>query len=673
MKRLILIAAAAIGAMTASAQRIEIPLNDNWQFRFAHQVDARQTELVQLPHTWNTVDALVGKIDYKRGIGNYSKKFTLPADWRGKRVFVRFGGANSVASVFLNGEYVGDHKGGYSAFAFELTDKLRPDAPNELLVRVNNAENLDIPPLVGDFNMYGGLYRGVELIATDSVCISPLFYASPGVIITQKSLTKNKAQLDAKVVLSAPVTKNATLKWRVTDPDGKVAASGERKVDVASSEQIENVSFAIGNPHLWNSTADPALYEIEVSVIDGADVVDKVTQTFGLRDFKVDPQKGAFLNGEHINLKGVCRHQERAQLGSAIGIEHHKQDLDIIREMGANAIRFAHYQQADEVYDLPDRYGIMAWAEIPFVGPGGYADTGFVNSAAFKDNARQQLCELIYQQANHPSIVCWGLFNELKEDGDSPDEFIAELNDLAHSLDPSRPTTAASNIDGGLNYITDLIAWNRYDGWYGSTPATLAKWLDATHERHPEISIAVSEYGAGASIYHQQDSLVQPAPAGRWHPENWQTYYHIENWKILHERPFVWGSFVWNMFDFGAAHRTEGDRIGINDKGLVTHDRATRKDAFYFYKANWNPEPMVHIAGKRAIEREKADTEVMVFANVPAVELWLNGAKAGEAAPDDYRICTFAVSLRDGENVIEARTPDGKIVDACVWNLMKKI
>lgn len=324
------------------------------------------------------------------------------------------------------------------------------------------------------------------------------------------------------------------------------------------------------------------------------------------------------------------------------------------------------------MYDLMDRNGIVTWAEIPFVGPGGYADKGFVDQPSFRKNGKEQLKEMIRQHFNHPSICFWGLFNELKENGDNPLEYIKELNVLAHQEDPTRPTTSASNQGGAINFITDNIAWNRYDGWYGATPATLASWLDKTHQAHPEIKIAISEYGAGASIYHQQDSLVQTSPGSWWHPENWQTEYHIQNWKIISERPYVWGSFVWNMFDFGAAHRTEGDRPGINDKGLVTHDRKVKKDAFYFYKANWNPEPMVYIAGRRSVNRVKPVTEVQIFSNCAEVTLKVNGQIIKKMQPDGVKVCIFKdIRLKKGENNIEVSAKNGKrvITDACCWIL----
>ena len=326
-----------------------------------------------------------------------------------------------------------------------------------------------------------------------------------------------------------------------------------------------------------------------------------------------------------------------------------------MREMGVNAVRLAHYPHSSYTYDQMDRAGIVTWAEIPFVGPGGYADKGFVDSERFRANGKAQLCELIRQHFNHPSICFWGLFNELKYEGDNPSDYIRELNTLAHAEDSTRLTTCASNQMGEMNFITDVMAWNRYDGWYGSTPSTLATFLDEMHAKYPQLCIALSEYGAGASVRQQQDSLIQPQPNSWWHPENWQTFYHIRNWDIISHRPFLWGSFVWNMFDFGAAHRTEGDRPGINDKGLVTHDRKTKKDAYYFYKANWNPEPMVYIAGKRCTERKKGDIDLWVFSNCKSVTLTINGKPLPALTPNDISLCTFHVTLQPGLNRIVAK------------------
>lgn len=652
----------ALGASSLFAQRADLLLDGGWMFRFSHQVEKSSPSPVSLPHTWNAQDALSGKIDYKRGIGNYQRKLYVRPEWEGKRLFLRFEGANSVADVFINGKHVGEHRGGYSAFVFEITDRVRYGADNQLWVRVNNGEQLDVMPLVGDFNFYGGLYRDVHLVVTEPACISLTDYASPGVYLRQTRVTPEQADVDAVVKLSnRGDAQEVQVKLSVKDGDREVVRA-EQTVTLAARQDSEvRLPVSILKPRLWNGTADPFSYRAEVTLWADGRETDRVAQPLGLRFYRIDPAEGFFLNGKHLPLHGVCRHQDRPEIGNALRLRHHEEDIRLMREMGVNAARLAHYQQAEDMYRLTDREGIVVWAEIPFVGPGGYADKGFVDLPAFKENGQQQLRELIRQNFNHPSICVWGLFNELKEEGDNPIPYIKELNELAHQEDTTRPTTAASNQGGDMNFITDLIAWNRYDGWYGSRPSTLATFLDKTHAAHPELCIAISEYGAGASVYHQQDSLKQPVPTDYWHPENWQTYYHIENWKILAERPFVWGTFVWNMFDFGAAHRHEGDRPGINDKGLVTFDRRQKKDAFYFYKANWNPEPMVHIAGKRLRQASREVQTIQVFTNCPKVELWVNGKSCGTVVPDKYAIAEWKeVRLVPGENRIVVRSVGNK-------------
>lgn len=662
-------------SMQTLAQRENILINQDWNFRFSHQVDKNSSRRVDLPHTWNAQDALSGKPDYKRGIGNYDKKLFIRSEWKGKRLFLRFEGANCVSNVFINGKQIGEHRGGYGAFIFEITDKVNYGKDNTVLIRVNNGEQLDVMPLVGDFNFYGGIYRDVHLLVTEDICISPLDYASPGVYLFQQHVGEKQAAVLARINLSNGTEhpRQATLRLQVKEGD-KVVYQADKKVTVAphTSVQPEEMSFTLLNPRLWNGREDPFMYQTVITLVKDGKEIDKVEQPLGLRYYTTDADRSFFLNGKHLPLHGVCRHQEWAEVGNALRPMHHEEDTRLMLEMGVNAIRLAHYPQATYMYDLMDRNGIVTWAEIPFVGPGGYADKGFVDQPSFRKNGKEQLKEMIRQHFNHPSICFWGLFNELKENGDNPLEYIKELNVLAHQEDPTRPTTSASNQGGAINFITDNIAWNRYDGWYGATPATLASWLDKTHQAHPEIKIAISEYGAGASIYHQQDSLVQTSPGSWWHPENWQTEYHIQNWKIISERPYVWGSFVWNMFDFGAAHRTEGDRPGINDKGLVTHDRKVKKDAFYFYKANWNPEPMVYIAGHRSVNRVKPVTEVQIFSNCAEVTLKVNGQIIKKMQPDGVKVCIFKdIRLKKGENNIEVSAKNGKrvITDACCWIL----
>ena len=662
MKKLPIVLAAWLAAFGADAQRHDQLLNDNWQFRFGHQVEKNTVARVDLPHTWNAQDALSGRTDYKRGLGHYERRLFVPADWKGQRLYLRFEGANSIADLFVNGRHAGQHRGGYGAFVFEITDFVNYGKANTLRVSVNNAETLELMPLVGDFNFYGGLYRDVYLVRTGPTCISLLDHGSSGVRLVQDSVSKDYAAIRALVALSngSDTATQAEVLLRLLDGDREVAAQRLTLTLPPDSSVEGSLPVSLRRPHLWDGRRDPFRYRAEVSLWRNGHEVDRVEQPLGLRYYHIDPERGFFLNGRHLPLRGVCRHQDRSEVGNALRREHHDEDAAIMAEMGANAVRLAHYPQAEYFYDLMDRYGFIVWAEIPFVGPGGYSDEGFVNLPAFRQNGREQLVELIRQHYNHPSIVVWGLFNELSMRGDDPVPYIKELNDLAHREDPTRLTVAASNTDGALNFVTDAMAWNRYDGWYGGTPAGLGQWLDHMHTTHPDLRIAISEYGAGASLYHQQDTLVKTVATSFWHPENWQTHYHMANWREISARPFVWGSFIWNLFDFGAAHRHEGDRVGINDKGLVSFDRRTRKDAFYFYKANWNKEiPLLYLAERRCTRRTRPVQTFMAFTNQPEAELFVNGVSCGRAEADSLATVRWTgVRLRPGEN--EVRVVSGR-------------
>ena len=661
----------------AAAVRKSILLNNDWNFRFSYQVRAGTERRVDLPHTWNASDALAGEENYARGVGNYQKELFVPAGWKGKRLFLRFEGANTVTNLFINQKHIGEHRGGYGAFVFEITDRVNYGRANQLLVRVNNALNLDIMPLVGDFNFYGGIYRDVYLVLTDEVCISPLDYASPGVYLVQENVSREKADVQAKVVLSNGAASPRETEVNVAVYDGNKVVTQQRMPVTLQAAGCQTVTLPlqIRNPRLWNGRKAPFVYRTEVTLLADGKETDKVVQPLGLRFYRVDAEEGFFLNGEHLKLQGVCCHQDRAEIGNALRPMHHDEDMAIITDMGANAIRLAHYPQATYFYDLADRNGLVVWAEIPFIGPGGYLDRGYVNQPSFRANGKEQLKELIRQHYNHPSICFWGLFNELKTIGDSPEEYIRELNTLAHEEDPTRLTTAASFLEdeNSLNGVTDVIAWNKYYGWYGGSPADMGKWADANHKAFPQYKIAISEYGAGASIYHQQDSVKAGVSSGWWHPENWQTHYHIGNWQAIAERPYIWGSFIWNLFDFGAAHRAEGDRPGINDKGLVTFDRKVKKDAYYFYKANWNKsDKFVYIANRRHIRRTAPVTDITVFSNLPETELFVNGKSYGRQTPDGYATFVWrGVQLNPGKNTVEVKTAGKKdaVSDRVEWKL----
>lgn len=662
-------------AFQLRAERTMINFNNDWTFRFSHNLNQKVGVRVNLPHTWNAQDALSGKPDYKRGIGNYEKMIFVPSDWKSKRIFIRFEGANTIADVFVNGNLVGEHRGGYTAFVFELTNNLKYGENNNICVRVNNAEQLEVMPLIGDFNFYGGIYRDVYLMLTDDICISPLDYASSGVYLKQEKVSEKEALVQAKVLISNNSLTRRSVKLQLKIKDGNRTVIDEARNIIVNSENKDsevNIPVVIKNPKLWRGEIDPFIYQVEISLISDNNSSDKLTQPLGLRYYSIDANKGFILNGQPYKIKGVCRHQDRAEIGSALTKAQHDEDMDLMLEMGANAVRLSHYPHAPYFYDLLDQHGFIVWSEIPFVGPGGYIDQGFINLQSFKANGREQLKEMIRQNFNHPSVCFWGLFNELKEAGDNPFDYITELNNLAHTEDPTRITTSASNIEGNINKITDLIAWNRYDGWYEGMPDCLGTWLDKTHKENPRFKIGISEYGAGASIYHQQDSLKKSTPTSPWHPENWQTYYHIENWKVLAQRSYIWGTFIWNMFDFGAAHRNEGDRPGINDKGLVTFDRKNRKDAFYFYKANWNTrKPTLHICEERNLRRTNSVVNIMAFSNVGSTELFVNGISKGVKNPDKYSIVNWpGINLTAGKNIIEVKAVNNgsQITDSCEWN-----
>jgi beta-galactosidase len=632
-----------------------IPLNRSWRFTPGYEVNKNVSVEVNIPHTWN-LDALSGKPDYYRGLGNYEKTLEIPAEWQGKSVYIRFKGVNSVANLFVNGRHAGEHRGGYTAFVFDISKMLNYGKNNTLLVRVNNALQLDVMPLVGDFNFYGGIYRDVELIVTEPNHIALTDYASSGVYLSQTAVTKEFATLNAKVLLTGEKGGEAVLKVQIKDNQQFMVASLQQEIDFTGEAlQAVNFSVKIEKPHRWQGTDDPYLYSVETELIKDGKTIDEVTTKTGFRSYTVDPDKGLFLNGKHLSLHGVCRHQDREGLGNALYPVHHEEDIAIIREMGANAIRLSHYPHDQLIYDLCDKYGIIVWSEIPFVGPGGYRDKGFVDQTSFRENGKRQLTEMIRQYGNHPSILFWGLFNELNVRGDNPAEYLRELKALARSEDSTRLTVAASNQNDELNRIPDMIAWNQYFGWYGGQPSAIGAWADRVHKEYPSTPVGISEYGAGASIYHQQEELKKPEANSSWHPENWQTFYHEEHWKAIAARPFLWGTFVWNMFDFGVAHRTEGEVNGKNDKGLVTFDRKTRKDAFYFYKANWNSaEPFVYIAEKRINPRIKTAQTIKVYSNQKEVELFVNGKPLGKRG-GEYGIFLWEnVLLNKGNNFVKA-------------------
>jgi len=677
MKNILLLLCLLITSLFSQSQiREKQLLNKSWSFVYGYEVDPKIWQVIDLPHTWNKDDAFNGNIRYYRGQGTYQKILFIEKKWQGKRLFIKFDGVNTVSNIFVNGKHIGEHRGGYTAFVFEITDDVKFGEENILQVRVSNALQLDVMPLVGDFNIYGGIYRDVNLLITDSICISPLDYASSGVYLVQKKVSKKTADINAKILVSNinDNTENIDVTVEVFDGNNKIISQRATKQCLKKSQSEVVIPIKLNNPRLWNGRKDPFMYKTVVSLYHHGNLVDQIEQPLGLRFFHVDSNEGFFLNGEHLQLHGVCRHQDRSELGNALQPENHEEDIEILKEMGANSIRLSHYPQSPYFYDLLDENGIITWSEIPFVGPGGYRDVGFVNQSSFMENGKQQLKEMIRQNFNRPSICFWGIFNELKLDGDNPIDYLKTLNSIVKLEDSTRVSTSASCVDeSDLNQISDLIGWNKYFGWYGDDVKQIGKWADETHKNHPYYKIGISEYGAGASIYQHEEQLKQPVPNSNWHPEAWQAFYHEQNWKELNARSFIWGTFIWNLFDFGASHRNEGDKSGKNDKGLVTFDRKTKKDAYYFYKANWNQEPMLYIADRRYTIRSSKTTMIKIYSNLKEVELFVNGNSLGIKSPNESHIIYWEnVMLQSNKNKIEIRGDDGRnrLTDSCVWKVI---
>ena len=655
---LLLLCLCAVCGQAVSAADV-ISLDRGWKFHRGYQ-PVGEVQTVDLPHTWNKGDVMFAGTDYYRGLCCYSRRLPVPASWAGKRVFLRVKAAQTVADVFVDRRFVTQHRGGYTAFVVELTDRLTPGKEARLDIMVSNAQRMDIAPIDGDFNLPGGLYRGVELLVTEDACIRPDYHASSGVFFTQSEVSEQSARLKMEALLSAKATSldGCEVEFQLWN-DGKLVQAAT--VTDFSPEGRAVAETTVPRPHLWDGVRDPHLYQVVVILRRDGKELDRREEEIGFRYYEADAGKGFFLNGRPYRLHGVCRHQDRAERLTALQPCDHDEDLDLIQEMGANAVRLAHYPHDKYVYSQMDRRGLVAWAEIPFVNV-------YVDTPAFTENLEQQLTELVLQYYNHPSILMWGLFNEVSPWWqDDPSDMVARLNELAHRLDPGRPTVGASAIDADFNGFTDWIDFNKYFGWYGNNVFEMGEWLDREHAAHPERKLGISEYGAGGCVFQQTDSLKQSEPFGPWHPENWQTYYHIENWRQLKARPYLWSTFVWNMFDFAVSSRREGFDMGRNDKGLVTFDRKIKKDAFYFYKANWNQEDkFVHLAGKRAVKRTQPVTTIQAFSNCGPAELWLNGKSLGKATPDEVNVLEWKdVRLHKGENRLVLKNKYGE--DSCTW------
>ena len=622
-----------------------INFNGAWNFyKGTAQLEAiaGEGELVNLPHTWNATDGQDGGNDYFRGSCLYVKKVAkadLPA---GEKVYLEINGANSSADVYVNGKKLAHHDGGYSTWRVDLTDEIKDE--NEIAIVVDNAPNERVYPQMADFTFYGGLYRNVNLIGVPATHFDLDYYGGKGLKITPVVDGKN-ANVEVEVFVT-DLKEGDELVYTIYDHEEK------ELMQVKSAEKIAN--FTIENARLWNGRKDPYLYCCEVEIVRAGDAIDAVCSRFGCRSFKIDPEKGFILNGEEYPLHGVSRHQDRLGVGNALLPEHHEEDIDLIMEVGATTIRLAHYQHDQYFYDLCDEKGLVIWAEIPYISK--HLEGG-------RENTITQMKELVTQNYNHPSIVVWGLSNEITMNGSTPDllENHNVLNDLVHEMDKTRLTTIACvsmcSMDDPYVQIPDVVSYNHYFGWYGGDTSMNGPWFDKFHEKYPNIPIGVSEYGCEALNWHTSD------PKQGDYTEEYQAYYHEELIKQLFTRKYIWATHVWNMFDFGADARAEGGENGQNHKGLVTMDRKYKKDSFYAYKAWLSDEPFVHLCGKRYIDRVEDVTKVTVYSNQPEVELFVNGESVGKKTSAEHFFYFDVKNVGESELVAKAGelTDSGKL------------
>ncbi len=626
-----------------------VNLNRDWRFI---QEDAGLPEefpshwkQIDLPHTWNAVDGHDGNGNYARGRFWYAKSFRKPVQpLEGGRVYVEIPAAGQQAEVFVNGTKVIYHEGGYSTFRADITDLCREDEDNLLVIACSNENKSSVYPQSADFTFYGGLYRGVNLISVPKTHFELEYYGGPGIQITPKPCEDGGAVFEMESWIAGG-DENFTVMYSILDARGKEVAAGVRPADDTK------LTLYVPDVHLWEIDS-PYLYTVTATLQRRNEAYDEVTARAGVRSFSCDPEKGFIINGKEIPLRGVSRHQDQLYKGNALNREDHYEDARLIKELGANTIRLAHYQHSQDFYDACDEMGFVVWAEIPFISV-------MSPDPDAHQNCISQMKELIIQNYNHPSICFWGISNEILIGGISNQlvENHKELNALCKELDPTRLTTIAhvtmTPVDSPIHDITDVESYNHYFGWYGGRMEDNGPWMDHFHEVHPKICLGLSEYGCeGIITYHG------PNPACKDYSEEYQALYHEHMAKMLDERPWIWSSHVWNMFDFGCAARDEGGVSGRNNKGLMTMDRKTKKDSYYIYQAYWSKEPVLHLCGRRYAQRAGDATEIRVYSNQPSVALYLNGKLLEEKSAD--KVFVFRAALEEGQNIVTVVSGDLK-------------
>ncbi|NLU91194.1 glycoside hydrolase family 2 protein [Chitinophaga sp. Ak27] len=658
--------------------RTILPFNDGWAFRKGPLI-AEKTQSdtswqsVTIPHTWNNKDMQEGK-NFYAGEGCYQKQFPVATSLKGKRLFLRFDGVGSVADLYVNNRFIGEHKGSYAAFCFEITHVVKYGEENTILVKVNNKAREDVLPVNNFlFGIFGGIYRPVNLLITNDINITTTDYASPGIYITQELGNKTaQVGVTAKIENKRLYYTHVQVQTEIKDQQNKRVSISVKDVNLSPQGlNIIRQELPVIHPHLWNGLKDPYLYALTTSIIANGKVLDAVTQPLGLRRIEVQAGKGCFLNGAAYPMHGVTRHQEWQDCGNALSNTQHKTDLDLIREIGATTIRFAHYQQSEYLYSQCDSMGFLIWAEIPFVN-------NF--SGKESENAKQQLTELIRQNFNHPAIYVWGMHNEVY--AKTPDDYVAvltrQLNDVAKTNDPGRYTVAVSGygeMNRPANLSTDIQGMNRYFGWYEGKIGDIEGWVKGLEKDYPDYKLMLTEYGADGNIHQHTDSLVTDFDpvSGQVFPETYQTATHVQQWAVIEKHPYITASYLWNMFEFAVPMWNRGGVNARNLKGLITYDRQQKKDAFYWYKSNWNPAPMVYIAERRNNIRHQAHVKVEVFSNLGQVTLRVNNNApvAGHTGANKRDFIFDDITLQPGDNTITATGAyNGKAyTDTITWTL----
>ena len=663
---------ACLGLMTMQAEGRKVEsFNSGWSFKKAPAekelaINAPKWDKgwseVEIPHTWNAKDMQVQANSFYEGAAYYKKQYFFPAELKNKRVFLRFEGVGSCAEVFVNGMLVTSHKGGYSAFACEISPLLKAGEENEIIVKADNKSRPDVIPVNHNlFGVYGGIYRPVWLVVTEPYNISVTDCASPGVYVTQKNVSKKQADVKVKVKLDNGTLQPApvTLQNTIYDQEGKQVATHSQSFELsAQGEQAYESSFTIKKPTLWQGRENPYLYKVVSRLIKDGQVIDEMVQPLGLRKYEIVAGKGFYLNGEKYPMYGVTRHQDWWGLGSALKNENHDFDLATIMDVGATTVRFAHYQQSDYLYSRCDSLGLIIWAEIPFVN----RVTG-----QEAENCRNQLREMIRQSFNHPSIYVWGLHNEVYQPHQYTKELTQSLHDLAKTEDPDRYTVSVNgygHMEHPVNLVADIQGMNRYFGWYEKKIQDIKPWVENLEKEYPHQKLMLTEYGADANLNHQTEYL---GDALNWtkefYPETFATKTHEYQWSVIAAHPYIIASYLWNTFDFCAPMWVRGGVPARNMKGLVTFDRKIKKDSYFWYKANWSKEPVLYLTQRRNWDREKKETSVTVYSNIGTPKVYLNGKELTGIregyTPVHYIIDNITLDM--GKNIVKTVVvKDGK-------------